>query len=82
MSYTFEYLVHAVENLLSIFTDVWSELCRPYIIDRTYMGAVIDSYKPVWSYVIPLLGIGFAFVSIILAKKIMFMLVERRDSHV
>lgn len=72
------YLARVVKHLLSCFTDVWSVICRPFI-DEHYMSTAGGSYEPTWSYLIPVFGLGFALCSIVLAKKIIFMLIERRD---
>lgn len=74
----YRYLAGAVERLLRCFTDVWSAMCEPFINEH-YMSTAGGSYEPTWSYLIPVFGVGFAFCAIALAKKITFMLIERRD---
>lgn len=74
----YRYLIDAVKHLLSCFTDVWSVICKPFI-DDFYMSTSGGNYYPTWSYLIPVFGVGFAFCAIVLAKKIAFMLIERRD---
>lgn len=71
-------LIEAVQHLLSCFFDVWEQMCKPFIPDF-YMSTAGGNYYPTWSYVLPVIAIGICFSMIVLAKKITFMLIERRD---
>lgn len=71
-------LIGAVQHLLSCFSDVWAQMCKPFI-DDFYMSTAGGNYYPTWSYLLPVATVGCAFVVIALVKKIICMAIERRD---
>lgn len=64
-----------VNFILSCFTKIWEIMCRPFIDDYyfTWSGG---RYEPTWSYLVPLLAIGFTFIIICFAKKLITKLME------
>lgn len=79
--FTFAYLKDMVKLILNCFTDIWSFMCSPFIPEYNYTTSG-GNYLPYWSILIPIIAIGTTFCMIILAKKIIFMFLERGDSHV
>lgn len=75
-----ENLVVAIQKTLAIFTDVWSQMCKPFIeAVHTTEGGMIPHQEKFYPYVLIPIIIGAGFCMIALAKKVTFMLIERRD---
>lgn len=73
-------LLEHLQRTLSIFTGVWQQMCKPFIeAVHVTEGGMIPHTEPHYPYIMIPCVIGIAFISIALAKKIMCMLIERRE---
>lgn len=63
------HLRQAVEFLGSVFTRIWGVICSPFIEEYNFSWAG-GNYGPFYSYIIPILAFGFAFIIIIFIKKL------------
>ena len=73
-------LLEHLQRTLSIFTDVWHQMCKPFINSvYTPEGGMISHNELHYPYILIPCIIGIGFISMALAKKIMCMLMERRE---
>ena len=71
----YHHLRDVVNFILSCFSKVWEIMCSPFIEEYYFTwGGGRD--EPTWSYLVPLMGIGFAFIALCFAKKLVLKLLE------
>lgn len=76
------FFIAALGDFLSIFTDIWGQMCKPFIM---IIRSPEAGFNPIQEYRISYLLIpmtfGFAVCAIALTKKIMFMFIGRGSVH-
>lgn len=68
-------LIEHIQYLLSVFTDVWCIMCKPFIPAVVgYPGSMHPHNDTVFSYLTPVIVIGLAFCCIAFVKKLVIIL--------